>query len=162
MAFDAFLKIKDIKGESVDDKHKDEIVLESFSWGVANTGAGYAGSAGRATGKSSPTDFSVMKKIDKSSPDLFAACASGKHTAEMIVTVRKATGDKPLEYLVYKFNDVMVSSYQAGGSSGGDLPVETVSFNYAKVQISYVPQDAAGKGMSPVGTGWDFSKNVKV
>lgn len=161
MAFDAFLKIDGIKGESVDAKHKDEVVLESFSWGVANSGAGYAGSAGRATGKSSPSDFSVVKKIDKSSPDLFAACASGKHTKVMTVTVRKA-GGKPLEYLVYKFSDVMVSSYQAGGSSGGDLPVESVSFNYAKVEISYVPQDSKGAGMSPVGTGWDFSQNVKV
>jgi type VI secretion system secreted protein Hcp len=161
MAFDAFLKIDGIKGESVDAKHKDEIVLESFSWGVSNAGAGFAGSAGRATGKSSPSDFSVVKKIDKATPDLFAACASGKHTKVMTVTVRKA-GGKPLEYLVYKFADVMVSSYQAGGSSGSDLPMETISFNYAKVEISYVPQDAKGAGMSPVGTGWDFSQNVKV
>jgi type VI secretion system secreted protein Hcp len=161
MAFDAFLKIDGIKGESVDAKHKDEIVLESFNWGVSNAGAGYAGSAGRATGKSSPSDFSVIKKVDKSSPDLFAACASGKHTPTMLVTIRKASGDKPLE-LVYKFADVMVSSYQAGGSAAGDLPVESVSFNYAKVEISYVPQDSKGAGMSPVGTGWDFSQNVKV
>jgi type VI secretion system secreted protein Hcp len=161
MAFDAFLKIEGIKGESVDAKHKDEIVLESFSWGVANAGAGYAGSAGRATGKSSPSDFSIQKKIDKASPDLFAACASGKHTPTMVLTVRKAGGE-PLEYLVYKFADVMVSAYQAGGSAGGDLPVESVSFNYAKVEISYVPQDKTGKGMSPVGTGWDFSSNKKV
>jgi type VI secretion system secreted protein Hcp len=63
---------------------------------------------------------------------------------------------------VYKFADVMVSSYQAGGSAAGDLPVESVSFNYAKVEISYVPQDSKGAGMSPVGTGWDFSQNVKV
>lgn len=161
MAFDAFLKIDGIKGESVDAKHKDEIVLESFSWGVANSGAGYAGSAGRATGKSSPTDFAVVKRIDKSSPDLFAACAAGKHTPTMLVTVRKA-GGTPLEYLTYKFTDVMVTSYQAGGSSAGDLPVESVSFNYAKVEIKYVAQDSKGAGMSPVGTGWDFSKNVKV
>ena len=161
MAFDAFLKIDGVKGESVDKTHKDEIVIESFSWGVANSGAGYAGSAGRATGKSSPSDFSIVKKIDKASPDLFAACASGKHTKEMLVTLRKA-GGTPLEYLTYKFSDVMVSSYQAGGSSGGDLPVESISFNYAKVEIKYTPQDSKGAGMSPVGTGFDFSLGVKV
>jgi len=161
MAFDAFLKIEGIKGESVDAKHKDEIVLDSFSWGVANSGAGYAGSAGRGTGKSSPTDFSIVKKVDTSSPGLFAACASGQHTKSMIVTVRKA-GGTALEYLVYKFHDVMVSSYQAGGSSMGDIPQENVSFNYAKVEISYVPQDSKGAAKSPVGTGWDFSQNLKV
>jgi len=161
MAFDAFLKIQGIKGESVDSKHKDEIVVESFSWGVTNSGAGYAGSAGRATGKATPSDFTVMKKIDKSSPDLFAACASGKHTPTMVLTIRKA-GGTPLEYLKYKFHEVMVSSYQAGGSAGGDLPTESVSFNYAKVEIEYVAQDSKGAGMSPVGTGYDFSANKKV
>ena len=161
MAFDAFIKIDGIKGESVDAKHKEEIVLDSFSWGVTQSGADYAGSAGRGTGKASPSDFSIVKKVDSSSPGLFAACAAGTHTPTMIVTMRKA-GGQPLEYLVYKFYDVMVSSYQAGGSSGSDLPQESVSFNYSKVEISYTPQDSKGAAKSPMGTGWDFSKNQKV
>jgi hypothetical protein len=51
MASDIFAKIGDIKGESADDKHKGEIEVLSFSWGVSNsasiTGAG--GGAGKAT-----------------------------------------------------------------------------------------------------------------
>ncbi|KAF5407941.1 MAG: hypothetical protein Udaeo2_19210 [Candidatus Udaeobacter sp.] len=34
MASDIFAKLGDIKGESIDDKHKDEIEVLSFSWGV--------------------------------------------------------------------------------------------------------------------------------
>ena len=36
MASDIFAKLGDIKGESLDDKHKDEIEILSWSWGVAN------------------------------------------------------------------------------------------------------------------------------
>jgi hypothetical protein len=43
MASDIFAKIGDIKGESPDDKHKDEIEVLSFSWGVANAPAVVAG-----------------------------------------------------------------------------------------------------------------------
>ncbi len=49
MATDIFAKIGDIKGESVDDKHKNEIEVLSFSWGVANSGStGSGGGSGRA------------------------------------------------------------------------------------------------------------------
>ncbi len=37
MASDIFAKIGDIKGESADSKHKDEIEVLSFSWGVTNS-----------------------------------------------------------------------------------------------------------------------------
>ena len=36
MAADIFAKIGDIKGESLDSKHKDEIEVLSFSWGLTN------------------------------------------------------------------------------------------------------------------------------
>jgi hypothetical protein len=35
-ASDIFAKLGDIKGESMDDKHKDEIEVLSYSWGVTN------------------------------------------------------------------------------------------------------------------------------
>ena len=35
MTDDIFAKLGDIKGESLDAKHKDEIEVLSFSWGVA-------------------------------------------------------------------------------------------------------------------------------
>ncbi|MDH4349199.1 MAG: type VI secretion system tube protein Hcp, partial [Gemmatimonadota bacterium] len=135
--------------------------LESFSWGVTQVGNVAAG-AGRGTGKVDPGDFNIIKSIDKASPSLFAACAAGAHTPLMTVVLRKAGGTQ-LEYLKYKFSDVMVSSYQTQGSPQGDaLPSEQVSFTYGKIEISYTPQDAKGGAAGAVGAGWDFQKNVKV
>jgi type VI secretion system secreted protein Hcp len=56
MASDIFVKIGDNKGESLDDKHKDEIEVLSFSWGVANTGATATGGGG-GTGKATFQDL---------------------------------------------------------------------------------------------------------
>ena len=48
MASDIFAKIGDIKGESTDSKHKDEIEVLSFSWGVTNSAKIKGGGAGKA------------------------------------------------------------------------------------------------------------------
>ena len=67
MASDIFAKIGDIKGESLDSKHKDEIEVLSFSWGVTNTGAKAAGGGG-GEGKATFQDISFVHHIDKASP----------------------------------------------------------------------------------------------
>jgi type VI secretion system secreted protein Hcp len=162
MAFDAFLKIDGIKGESQDDKHKGEINLLSYSFGVSNNAGGLSAAGGRGAGKATASEFQIMKQVDIASPTLFQACASGLHSKDMIVTVRKAGGEQ-LEYLTYKFYDVMVSSYQMSGQpSGGDMPMESVAFAYGKIEIKYVPQESGGKGASPVGTGFNFATMKKV
>src|SRR6185295_9713929 len=121
MASDIFAKIGDIKGESTDDKHKDEIDVLSFSWGVTQTGTLAHGSGG-GEGKAQFNDFNFTTNVSKASPALFLACASGTHIKEATIAVRrKGAGDKGQEdYLVIKMSDVLVSSYQSGGSSGGD------------------------------------------
>ena len=43
MAVDMFLKMDGIKGESVDDKHKDEIDVLSWSWGMSQSGSAHMG-----------------------------------------------------------------------------------------------------------------------
>ena len=49
MATDIFAKIGDIKGESLDAKHKDEVEVLSWSWGVSQSGTlSPGGGAGRA------------------------------------------------------------------------------------------------------------------
>src|SRR2546428_4790168 len=89
VASDIFAKIGDIKGESLDDKHKDEIEVLSWSWGVTNTGA-RGGGAGGGAGKASVRDLSFTHKIDKASPVLMQTCATGVHLKEATITHRKA------------------------------------------------------------------------
>ena len=104
MASDIFAKIGDIKGESMDGKHKDEIEVLSWSWGVTEggvTGRGWRSGAGKASCR----DLSFTHKIDKASPLLMKACATGEHLKEATITRRKA-GKGQQEFLVIKMNDV--------------------------------------------------------
>ena len=162
MASDIFAKIGDIKGESTDDKHKDEIDVMSYSWGVAQTGTMAFGGGGGA-GKAQFSDFSFTTNTSKASPSLFLACANGQHIKEATITVRKAGGDtKGQDYLILKLSDVLVSSYNTNGSSGGDRPTESISMAYAKIEFTYKPQKPDGSLDAGVTAGWDLKANKKV
>ena len=158
MAVDMFLKLDGIKGESKDDKHKEEIHIESFSWGLSQTGAHGAGGGGGA-GKVAVHDISITKFLDKASPTLMLDCCSGKHIASGLITVRKA-GDKPLEYLKIKLTDILVSGVQHAGH-GSDLLTENVTLNFAKFHMEYQEQKPDGTGTPAGEMGWDVKANVK-
>jgi type VI secretion system secreted protein Hcp len=155
MAADIFAKLGDIKGESQDAKHKDEIEVLSFSWGLANTSSAGSGS-GSGAGKPAFNELSIVHKIDKASPSLMSACATGKHLPEAIITQRKA-GKEQHEYLIIKMSDVLVSRVLSGG--GDDAGSETVSFNFAKVQFEYRPQKADGTLDAAVHFKYDLRAN---
>jgi type VI secretion system secreted protein Hcp len=142
-AADFFLKIDGIQGESEDKTHKDEIQILSFSWGVSNSGSGAFGS-GSGSGKASVSDISLQKYVDKSTPNLWKYCFLGKTVGDAIITVRKAGGDSPVEYLVYNLTEVFISSVQDSGSEGGGIAMESISLNFAKVEITYTIQSADG------------------
>jgi len=159
MAVDMFLKLDGIKGESKDSKHPDEIHIESFSWGMNQTGAHGAGGGGGA-GKVSVHDISVTKFLDKASPELMLACCNGKHIKEGLITVRKA-GENPVEYLKIKLVDVLISGVQDAGH-GSDLLTENLTINFAKFNVDYQEQGKDGKAAGgPVKMGWDVKKNAK-
>lgn len=160
MAVDYFLKIDGIPGESRDAKHKGEIELESFSWGATNeAGPGVGGGGG--AGKVAIQDLHVVKRIDKASPRLFLACASGQHYKEAVLTARKA-GQAQQEYLIIKLNDVVVTSFQTGGSESSEMPHDSVSFDFGRIEVQYRPQKADGSLDAPVKAGWDVKQNKKL
>ena len=158
MAVDMFLKLEGIKGESIDHKHGGEIHIESFSWGMSQTGAHGTGGGGGA-GKVSVHDISITKFVDKSSPAMMMACANGKHIKEGLITVRKA-GEKPLEYLKIKLADILISGLQHAGH-GSDLLTENVTLNFAKFHVEYTAQKADGTGEPGGEMGWDVKANQK-
>jgi type VI secretion system secreted protein Hcp len=158
MAVDMFLKLTGIKGESGDHKHKDEMHIESFSWGVHQTGAHATGGGGGA-GKVSVNDISVTKFLDKASCALMLHSCSGKHIPEGLITVRKA-GDKPLEYLKIKLWDILIAGVQHA-AHGGDLLSENVALNFAKFHVEYQVQKPDGTGEPGGEMGWDVKKNEK-
>src|SRR5918912_3232360 len=110
-SIDYFLKIDGIPGESRDAKHKDEIELVSFSWGVAQAGRASPAAGGGGAGRPQFKDFEFLMRVNKASPQLFLATVSGKHLKEASLSVRRS-GKAQLEYLKIKFTDVIVTSYE--------------------------------------------------
>ena len=145
MASDYLLELDGIKGESLDEKHKDKIEIDSFSWGVSNAGNMGRGSGG-GTGKADFQDLTFTKETDKSSPLLVKAAASGEHIKKAVLTARKAGGKGgQVEYFKITLEDVMVSSFTTGGNAGGSsIPIDSFSLNYTKMKYEYMPQKADG------------------
>lgn len=160
MAMDFYLKLEGIEGESEDDKHAGEIDVESWSWGETQSGTSGAGGGGGA-GKVSMQDFHFVMKVNKASPKLMLACATGEHIKSAKLTCRKAGGEQQ-QYMTWTFYDVLVSSYQTSGSTGDTVPVDQCSLNFAKVEFEYKQQKPDGSLGSPVKVGYDLKKNVKV
>jgi type VI secretion system secreted protein Hcp len=155
MAADIFAKIEGIKGESLDSKHKDEVEILSWSWGVSQSVSPAQG-GGAAAGKATFNDFSFTHYVDKSSPVLMRACATGEHIKEATISVRKA-GKEQHEYLIIKMSDVIITGVAPGGSGDGAGFAEHVALKFAKVHLEYKPLKADGT----LGPGVDFKFDLK-
>ena len=155
MASDIFAKIGDIKGESPDDKHKGEIELLSWSWGVTQSGT-MAHGGGGGEGKANFNDFNFTHHIDKASPVLMKACATGEHIKEATITVRKA-GKGQQEFLIIKMNDIIITGVSPSGAGDGAATAEHVALQFAKVDLEYKPQKADGS----LDAGVHFKHDIK-
>jgi type VI secretion system secreted protein Hcp len=158
MAFDAFLKIDGVNGESTRKGFEKQMEIQSFSWGAANPATIGAGGGGGGGGKVSVSTFNIMKKSDAASPLLFQACCQGDHYDKATVTLNKAGGKAPVDFIKYEFEKVYVENIQWSGSSGGDdTPTESVSFAFGKVSVTYTPQNPDGSKGSPAVGSWDLT-----
>jgi type VI secretion system secreted protein Hcp len=160
-AVDYYLKIDGVDGESTKKGVENHIEVLSWSWGETNTGSMSHGTGG-GTGRISMQDFSFTMTINKATPKLLLACATGEHIKSALLTCREA-GKEQHPYLKIKFTDLLISSYQIGGARGDDhKPVDHVSFNYSKIEIEYHAQKQDGTLDSPVKAGYDLKKLEKV
>ena len=156
MAFDAFLKITGVDGDSKRKGFEKQIEILSFSLGASNPSTmGVSGGGGG--GKVSISSFNLMKKSDITSPVLFQNCCEGGHFDKAIVTLNKAGGKVAVDFLKYEFEKVFIDSIQWSGSSGGDdSPTESLSLAFEKVEIVYSSQNDDGTAKKTVGSGWDI------
>ena len=156
---DYFLKLDGIQGESNDSKHKNEIEIESFSWGEAQSGTASFG-GGMGGGKVQMQDFHFVMRVNKASPKLMLACATGDHIKNGILICRKAGKDQQ-EYLKVTFTDLLVSSYQTGGSGGTSVvPMDQISLNFTKVEIEYKEQKPDGSLGGAIKAFYDMKQQV--
>lgn len=163
-AVDFFLHLEGIPGESQDAKHKGEIDVVSWSWGETNAGhaTGHATGGGSGSGRVVMQDFHFVMKVNKATPKLMLACADGEHLKSATLICRKS-GTERQEYLKIHMSDVLVTSYQTGGSGHGDvIPVDQFSLGFAKIEYEYKEQKADGALGGSVKAGWDLKQNKKV
>jgi len=162
MAFDCFLKIEGIPGESTDDKHKDWIEILAFSHGLSQPGGGARSSGGAASGeRCDHMDFSITKTLDKASPKLSLHCCNGQHISKIRMELCRAAGDKQ-KYMEYLMSDVIISSVRPNGSAQGSeaLPTEEVGLSYGKIEWQYTETDhKTGKPKGQIAATWDVVSN---
>ncbi|MBU9420101.1 type VI secretion system tube protein Hcp [Burkholderia multivorans] len=131
MAQDIFLKIDGINGESLDDKHKDEIEILNWDWEILQESSMHSGSGGGA-GKATVKDLTFEHNIDRASPNLMKYALTGKHIDQAVLVMRKA---------------------------GEEKSRETVSLSFSKVKQEYVVQNAQGGSGGAVTASFDIKGN---
>jgi type VI secretion system secreted protein Hcp len=139
MAVNAYLIIADRPGPSTSKTNAIDIL--SFSFGASNTaviGAGSSGGEARA-GRANLGDVTVMKVLDKVSPLLFDDCCTGNYLTSIDVIYDKPMGDAQEDYFKIHLENALITSIQLSGSS--ENPVESVSFAFSKVKVSYNPEE---------------------
>lgn len=154
MAVDMFIRIDDIAGESADSKHTGEIDIKAWKWRAHQAGSSQLGS-GSGTGKATVEDLTFESHFDKASPTLMDMAVKGTPFKQAVLTVRKA-GGTPLEYIKVTMLTGIISDVTYSLPIGSEVPMVSVSLNFASVEVEYTPQAADGTGMAAV------SKNIKV
>lgn len=138
-----FLKLDGVPGSSTDEAFKDQIELSSFQWG-AGLGVGSARGGDRTTSEPSVSEITATKVIDKSSELLFKNLLMGETLDKGVISFVAASKGESVAYAVLEIEKVIISGYSQ--SSGGDLPSESVSFNFAKFDWSFTGRDAEHGG----------------
>ncbi len=131
-----------IQGEAQDDKHKGEVEVLAWSWGMQGKPS-LAG--GAASGKATMRELKITKRVDKASTALMSALRTNELIKKAILTVRKI-GKNPLEYLKITIEDGRVVSLdvEAGDIGGSPMLLEKVSFSFSKITVEYTPQGPSG------------------
>ncbi len=162
MAVDIFLFLSNnIKGESQDETHRDKMDVQAWDWGLTQSGTTHEG-AGGGGGKVDVRDITLTKYVDLATNDLIKRCASGEHIENGELIVRKSGGTAPVEYFKIKMENIMITSYETGGSKDGlDRIQETVTLNFRKFEVVYTLQEESGAAGAESTVGWDIAANVE-
>lgn len=170
MAFDAFCyskqSVNEMKGETQDEEYKKLKAFEilSFELGAENVINIGSVTGGGGAGKAIFKEFTVTKKTDTASPQLFFALCTGQHLIDTFVDLRRsgsgtAVKKSGLVFMKFEMRLVMVQDISWSGSDGDDVCEETVIFQFGAIAISYTPQDKEGKEKTKLQTMWSRVKN---
>lgn len=145
---DMFLKIEGtrqgpIKGDSIDPTHTDEIEVLGWNWGMDVSAASFGAGAARTTLQ----ELVVRKRVDRASTALMSALRANEPLKKVTLSVRKAGGASPVDYLKITIEKARVMSHKIGSLADG-LPdiQEELRIAFFKVNVQYQPQTGSGGG----------------
>jgi type VI secretion system secreted protein Hcp len=144
----AYLKFEGIDGEATSPAHDGWIDVLSVQTGIARTGT-------RTGPHLSP--LHVTKPVDKATPLLYRACATGDIIPRASLELVRAEG-KWLRYYRIVLENVIVSSIQTGGSAAGH-PEEEVDLDYSKITWTHTETDPTGSPVADHRAYWDLLRN---
>jgi type VI secretion system secreted protein Hcp len=155
-AVDVFLSVQTkragkLKGEGQPLEHKDEIVVQGWSWGISASSA--LGSA-QATGRRAYKNLVVTKRIDSASTALMSVLATNDEVKEARLSMRKA-GEGQRDFFIIKLSNARVTALDIECGEDGDA-IERIAFAFNKVEVSYEPQTATGQR----GGGTNFQDDI--
>lgn len=151
---DMFLKVDGtkqgpIKGESAEQGHLDEIELVGWGWGMEGNATAFASTAARTTLK----ELVFRKRVDSATTGLLSALRNNEVLKKAVLSVRKAGGAAPVDFLTITMENGRVVSHQVQNAVDGqpDL-VEEVRIAFFKVRVEYRTQDTLTGGSKGVHT----------
>jgi type VI protein secretion system component Hcp len=155
VAFDVFLKLGAIDGDSVEKAHLKWIAVDSFSWGL-NRESGTGGFPAPSASVARPAQFTA--RSGPASPKIAASCLTGAHIAEADVdVVDTASGTV---FVKYRLMGVVVSSFQQDFNATSDLEGTAFILDFSKVSITEQGLGPKGSPGPAVSATLDFVKQV--
>lgn len=157
------MKIDGIKGESLIDKHIDEIDLLSIDHDIRKPMLADKSSNQRTTDRAYHSDFVVRMRCNKSYPLLLKACNNSTCVKDVSIYLTKTDDGQTIDTMVYKLTFAYISQVNivpeseddkvTKGTSDSTLPLIEVSLNYQAIDVVYKPNTLKGDQSGNVSSG---------
>jgi len=163
MAIDVYLQIDGIKGESMDDKHKDWIECTSVTWGVKQPRSATASTGGGHTAERCEHEEVVIDKLaDLASPILLQTCSAGKTIPKAKLEFMRADGQGDrVKYFEIELENVLIGAIKPKVEEGAIIQ-EKVGLKFSKIKWKYTQQKVTGGAGGNTSGGWDLATNKVV
>ncbi|MCC2959031.1 type VI secretion system tube protein Hcp [Massilia sp. IC2-278] len=163
MAIDVYLQIDGIKGESMDDKHKDWIECTSVTWGVKQPRSATASTGGGHTAERCEHEEVVIDKLaDLASPILLQTCSAGKTIPKAKLEFMRADGQGDrIKYFEIELENVLIGAIKPKVEEGAIIQ-EKVGLKFSKIKWKYTQQKVTGGAGGNTSGGWDLATNKVV
>jgi len=128
------------KGAStVDKKVAGNFDILSWHWGLTQTASAALGNTNQ--GSADVHDLTFTKVADQGSPLIISDCFLANPQGDTTLALWNTAGGSTWPYMTIKMTGkVIISSYNAGEYDSQDRLLETITLNFAQVQVVYTPQ----------------------